>query len=155
MWKLLFYNFRSFILASKMDQRIMFFQSRFVDLLFLICFRLFFKMVDFETPFKIQWDRRWQPKSTKWRHNAWNSKCWYAHNAVFFQTLFSRNHTNPCAVGTSWLFKGHFFYVDWLMFCFRCFLLCFVLNSIFDIFSKNIGKRPAVELSVFWGNRRT
>ena len=26
-----------------------------------------------------------------------------------FQTLFSRNHSNPRAVGTSWLLKRHFF----------------------------------------------
>ena len=78
------------------------------------------------------------------------------------EAWFSRNHSNPCAVGTSWLLKGHLFDVDWLIFCFRCFSLCFVLYNILNtfisfsfFFSKNIGKRPAAELSVFWGKCRS
>ena len=42
-------------------------------------------------------------------------------------TLSSRNHNNPCAVGTSWLLKGHFFDGDWLICCFGCVSLCSVL----------------------------
>ena len=43
MRKPLFYNFRSLILASKTDKQIMFFQSNFLDPLFLIFFELFQK----------------------------------------------------------------------------------------------------------------
>ena len=149
MRKHLFYNFRLLILASKIDQQIMFFKSRFLDLLFLICFILFFKMVDLGTPFKIRWAPKWQPKSTKWRQTVENVRCSYAHNAFLFQTLFSRNHSNPRAVGTSWLLKGHLFDVPWLIVCFRCVSLCFVLYKMVDTFPKNIDKRPAVEMSVF------
>jgi hypothetical protein len=53
---------------------------------------------------------------------------------VFFHTLFSRNHSNLCAVGTSWLLKGHLFDVEWLTFCFRCVSLCFVLYNSFITF---------------------
>ena len=45
---------------------------------------------------------------------------------------------------------------DWLIFCFCCGSLCSVLYNMFiTFFSKSIGKRPTVEPSVFWGNRRT
>ena len=69
-------------------------------------------------------------------------------------TCFSQNHSNPCAVGTSWLLKGHFFDGDWLIFCFCCVSLCSVLYNIFIILlliylSKNIVKHPAVDPFVF------
>ena len=150
MRKRLFYNFRPLILASEIDQTTMFFQSRFLDLLFLIFVRCFSKIVDFGIPFKIRWDPKWQPKSIRWRQNARISKCRYAYFAFLFQSLFSRNHSNPCAVGASWLFKSRFCDVDWLLFCFRCFSLCFVLYNILNTFiQKKLSKRPAVELFVF------
>ena len=55
---------------SKIYQHIMFFQSRFLDLLFLIIFRIVSKIVDFGHPFKIQWGQTWRPKSTKGRQKT-------------------------------------------------------------------------------------
>ena len=82
---------------------------------------------------------RWHPKSTKWRQKVENVRCWYGFFMVFFQTLFSRNHSNPCAVGTSWLLKGHFFDGDWLICCFGCVSLCSVLYNIFiTLFHKTL-----------------
>ena len=133
MRKPIFYNFRPLILASKIDQHFLFFQSRFSDLLFLI----FQKCSILRPPFKIRWDPKWHPNQPKWHPNARKSKCWYAHNAFCFQTLFSRNYSNPRAVGKSWFLKDHFFNVDWLMFCFRCVCLCFVVYNIFNISSVN------------------
>ena len=132
MRKHLLYNFRTLILASTIDQTILFFQSRFLDLFFLICFQIFFKNGKCGDPFKIRWAPKWQPKLTKWRQKVENVRYGYAKNAVLFQTLLSRNHSNPCAVGISWLLKRHFFDVDWLMFCFRCFSSCFVLYNILN-----------------------
>ena len=54
--------------------------------------------------------------------------------APFVQTLFSRNHSNPCAVGTSWLLKRLFFDGDWLTCCFGCVSLCSVLYDILITF---------------------
>ena len=134
----------------------MFFRSRFLDLLFLT-FSNFFQIWSILGPpsksdgiLNGTQINQVAPKCTKF----YVAKLFFA---VFFQTLFSRNHSNPCAVGTSWLLQGHFFdvHVHWLIFCFRCVSLCFVLYNIFDPFSNNLGKRPAVELLVFLGNRRT
>ena len=158
MRKHIFYHFRPFILASKIDKQIMFFQSSFLDLLFLNLFKIFLKNDRFGDPLQNPMGAKMAPKSIKWRQKIEKSKMSGTKHGfvpVFFQTLFSQNPSNPCAVGTSWLLKGHFFNVHWLIVCFRCVSLCFVLYNILIFVSKNIGKRPAVELSVFWGNRRT
>ena len=68
MRKRFIYHFRPPIWASKINQQIMFFPTRFLDLIFLICFRFVSKTVDFGTPFEIQWAPKWDPKSTNWRH---------------------------------------------------------------------------------------
>ena len=65
MRKPLFYHFRPLILASEIDQEIMFFHSRFLDLLFLIFFRFFSKTVDFGTPFEIRWGQKSAPGPRK------------------------------------------------------------------------------------------
>ena len=59
-------------------------------------------------------------------------KSWKAISALgnVFWTLVSRNHSNYRAVGTSWLLKGHLFNGDWLIFCFCCVLLCYVLHDV-------------------------
>ena len=49
---LFFYHFRPPILASKIDKQIMFFPTCFLDLISLICFQHFQKMVDLGTPSK-------------------------------------------------------------------------------------------------------
>ena len=49
-------------------------------------------------------------------------------------TLFSQNHSNPCAVGTSCLLKGHFFdgFVKFSVFvAFRCALFYITFLSLF------------------------
>ena len=67
MRKPLFYNFRPLILASKIDQQILFFQSRFLDLLFLIffCFDLFEKWSILGTPFEVRWGQKSAPGPLK------------------------------------------------------------------------------------------
>ena len=107
MRKPLFCNFGPLILASKIDQQHRAFSKPFLGPPFLIFLKILFKMIDLGIPFKIRWAPKWQPKSTKWLQNVRNSKCSYAQKRVSFQTLFSRNHSNACAVGTSWLLKGH------------------------------------------------
>ena len=52
MRKPLIYSFRPPTLASKINQQIMLFPTRFLDLSFLICFQSFLKMVDLGTPSK-------------------------------------------------------------------------------------------------------
>ena len=113
----------------------MFFQSRFWDLLFLhFGVFFFFKNAWFWDPLRNPMGSKMAPKSTKWRQtsekNVWRMLLW----AVLFQTLFSPNHSNYCAVGTAWLLKGHFFYGDWLILCFCCVSLCSVLYNIFITF---------------------
>ena len=54
-----FYHFWRLILASEIDQEIVFFHSRYSDLLFLIFFVFFSKTVDFGTPFEIRWGQKW------------------------------------------------------------------------------------------------
>ena len=46
------------------------------------------------------------------------------------RSLFSRNHSNYCAVGTSWLLKAHYVNGDLLIGCFFCFSLCHVFYTI-------------------------
>ena len=70
MRKPLFYHFRPIILASQINQKIMFFQSRFLELLFLICFQFCLKNCRIWDPSKIQWAPKWHQKSTKWRPKA-------------------------------------------------------------------------------------
>ena len=53
MRKPLFDHFRPLILALKINQKIMFFQSRFFDLFFFV-FRIVSKMLVLGTPFKIE-----------------------------------------------------------------------------------------------------
>ena len=123
MRKHLLYNLRPRILASRIDLQIFVCQSRFLDLFFLLKKIMF----NFGTPIQNLMGSTMVPKSSKWRQKLENFRCSYAHNAVFFQTLFPRNHNNPRAVGTS--LKGHFFYVDWLanfQFLLRFFVLCFI-----------------------------
>ena len=104
----------------------MFFQSRFLDLLFHIFFNLFQKWSIWGPPSKSDGIQN----GTKIDQVA--PKCWKSHmpDAPLFQTLFSRNHSNPRAVGASWLLKGHLFDGDWLIFCFCCVSLCSVLYNI-------------------------
>ena len=56
----------------------------------------------------------------------------------FVLTLFSRNHSNPRAVGTSWRLKGHLFNGDWLIVCFCCVSSCSVLYDMFITLFQNI-----------------
>ena len=143
MRKHLFYHFRPLILASKSC-----FFKQFLEPPFCYFFQICFKNCRFWDPLQNPMGAQIVPKSTKWRQNAektlWLMLLW----AVLFQTLFSRNNSNPCAVGTSWLLKGLF--VRWrlanCLFLLRLFVLCFIQHL--HHLKKNIGKRPAVELSV-------
>ena len=69
MRKPLFYNFRPLILASKIDQQIMFFLSRFLHLLFLICL-IVFKNGRFGDPLENPMGSKMVPKSAKWCHKS-------------------------------------------------------------------------------------
>jgi hypothetical protein len=82
--KTLFYHFRLLILASKINQQIMFFQSRFLDLVFLIFFDFFQKWSMFE-PLQNPMGSKMAPKSTKWRKNAEKTyaRCSLVSNPVF------------------------------------------------------------------------
>ena len=147
MRKLIFYNFRPLILAPKIDKQIMFVQSRFLDLLFLIVFCLFVfpKMVDLGTPIRNRMGVKMATDISLFQHKSTWFLVW---RSSVSDPLFSRNHNNYCAVGTAWLLKCHFFDRDWPICCFGCVSLCSVLNK------SCIEKHPAVEPSVFWGNRR-
>ena len=113
---------RPLVLASKIDKKkIMFVQNLFLDLLFLI-FSIFVQKWSILQPASKSDGRQNAPKSTKWRQNAKKALWLMLIFGVFFQTLFSRKHSSPCAVGTSWLLKGHFFHGDCLTFCFVAFL---------------------------------
>ena len=68
----LFYNFRPPILASKANQQIMFFPTRFLDLICL--FDFFQKLSIVGPPFKIQWALKWDPKSIIFAENSKSSK---------------------------------------------------------------------------------
>ena len=107
----------------------MFFQSRFLDPFFLICFLIFPK-----------WSILRPPSKSDGIQNGSQNRPMGAQSLKKLNSLeatsrpwFSRNHSDPCAVWTSWLWKGHFFYVDWLNVCFCCVSLCFVLYKVFDI----------------------
>ena len=81
-------------------------------------FRLFFTssstVVDFGTPFKIQW----APKSTQSAERLKNNAC----NSPPSRTpVFSRNHMNYCAVGPQALLKDLFSGVASATFCFYVF----------------------------------
>ena len=80
-------------------------------------------------------------KSTNWRQNNQNSKTGYAHTAFFFvRTQFSRNHTNPRAVGTSLLLKDHF--CRWrlanVLFSLRFFVFVFIKNKSITFLQKTL-----------------
>ena len=106
----------------------MFFPTRFLDLLFLIIFRTCFKNCRFWDPLQnpvgakmaTQIDQV-PPKHPKSRSPGAPRTC----------SLFSGNHGNYYAVGTSWLLKGHLFDGDWLIFCFCCVSLYSVLCNMF------------------------
>ena len=106
-------------------------------------------MIDFGNPFEIRWGPKWHQKSTKWRKKCYNFR---VRHFPFCAPLFSRNHSNPRAVGTSWLLKGHFFDDDWLLFhffygywlivCFCCVSLCSVLYNIFFFQKTSVNAQP-------------
>ena len=54
-------------------------------------------------------------------------------STAFFQTLFSRSHSNYRVVGTSWHLKGHFFDGDWLIAVFVAFF-CALFYTMFILF---------------------
>ena len=84
-------------------------------------------MVDFGTPFKIQWAPKWLQNSTKWHKKVIVSKSGvspFAH-PCFHATIFSYY----CVVGTSWLSKGHLFDGAWLSVCYCCVSLNSVLYN--------------------------
>ena len=118
MRELLFYHFRPPILALKVNQQIMFFQTRFLDLIFLICLRLF-KCSQFWDRFKIQWAPEWHHKSSKCSQYviiSWKMVSLFGALAVplvlscFQKVIFSR--------------------VGWLMFCFCLVFLCAMFYKI-------------------------
>ena len=129
-----FYYLTPLISASRINQKILFFQSRSLDLLFLISSKICFKNGRYWDPHQNPMESKTASKSTKWHWKVENIRWSLGFVQVFFQTMFSRNHTNPRAVGTSWLSKGHFFDVHWLNLCFRCVSLWFVLYHLFNIF---------------------
>ena len=105
-----------------------------MDLLFFIFMSCCSKMVELGTPFKIRWDQTWHP----------NRPCGakmlekdYAGCYLVFKTLFSRNHSNPPAVVTSWRLKGHLFDGDWLISFFYGVSLSSVLYNILITFFQN------------------
>ena len=66
-----FLQFLASILASRINSKILFCSTRFLDLIFSFCFFNFYQnMIDVGTPFKIQWAPTWDPTSTKWRQIA-------------------------------------------------------------------------------------
>ena len=109
----LFYHFRPLFFASKNQSQNHVVSKPFLGPPLLIFSDLFSKSVDLGTPFKIE--------------------CW---RSPLSDPLFSRNHSNYFAVGTSWLLKGHSFDGGWLICCFGCVSLCSVLYNIFIIFYK-------------------
>jgi hypothetical protein len=58
-----FYHFRPPILASKIDEQIMFFRDILLDLIFHHFMWYYAKKCDFWTPFKLQGGPKWRPKS--------------------------------------------------------------------------------------------
>ena len=86
-----FCNFRPLILASKIDKTIMVFQSRFLDLPFLIVFQIYFKNDRFRDTLQDPMGAKKVPKL-----HLFNINHVFFQDAktAVFQTLFSRNHTN-------------------------------------------------------------
>ena len=87
------------------------------------CFHHFSKIVtqshDLGTPFGIQFGSKWRAKTAKWRQTT----------SIFIFTvvprcapLFSRNHSDYCAVGAWGLSKVILFDGDWSIFIFSAFL---------------------------------
>ena len=120
----LFYHFRPLILASKFNHQIMFFQSSFLELLFLIVF-IFFRN-----------GRFWDPHS---KSDGIKNGCKIYHvvemlyNFLFpatasFQTVFSRNHSNYLSLWDIVAFERSFF--RWrlatFLFLLYFFVLCFI-----------------------------
>ena len=108
----------------------MFFQSRFLDLLSLICFRFFSKTIVWGTPSKSDGCQNGAQNRPSGAKNRKTLNCAEAP----FRPWFSRNQSNYCTVGTSWLLKGHLFDGDWLICCFGCVSLCYVLYNMFIIY---------------------
>ena len=103
----------------------------FFGLPFFIFFLIFFKNCRFWDPLRNPMGSKMVPKSSKWCHKSQISS---PMQHLFVKAWFSRNHSNPCAVGTSCFKKHHFFDDDWLLFRFVCFSLCYVLYVIFITF---------------------
>ena len=135
MRKPLFNHFRHLILASKINElKIMFFQSHFLDLLFLICFQFCFKNCRNWDPFKNSVGARMAPKIDQVAPKSW--KAIFALGNISW-TLFSRSYSINRAVGTSWFLKGHLFDGELLIFCLclRFVVLCFI-QHVYHLFHK-------------------
>ena len=108
---------------------------RSLDLLFLFCFLICASnVVDFGTPFKIQWASKSFPKSTP---GAKQLQFFVCTEVLRCAPLFPRSHSNYCAVGTWWFLKGHSFDGDWLILCLVCVSLCSVLYNMLITIFKN------------------
>ena len=82
-------------------------------------------------PFQFFLGRKMVPKSIRFSFGGSKSRRGEAGHET---TLFSQNHSNPCAVGTSCLLKGHFFdgFVKFSVFvAFRCALFYITFLSLF------------------------
>ena len=128
MRKPLFNYFRPLIFASKTNQQTMFFQSRFLDLIFLTLFRFVLNNGRFWDPLENPVGAKMTPK---FHFFQYKSCYFYDDKTVCVLTLFSRNNSNYCAVGAPWLLKGHLFDGEWLICCFGCVYLCSVLYNMF------------------------
>ena len=95
-------------------------------------FEMFFqKLSIFGPPSKFDGVPKLAPKSTKCRQKFENVRCRDGLFRVFVQTLLSRNHSNPCAAGTSWLLKGTFSMEIgklYVFVVFICVLFCMTLH---------------------------
>ena len=89
-----FLQFQASHFSIKFNQQIMFFQSRFLDLL-----SLFFFSEDFVQD---QVGAKMAPKVDQVASKGTNISI---SGSSLFQTLSSRNHNHYCTVGTSWLLK--------------------------------------------------
>jgi hypothetical protein len=116
---------------------------------------MFFKNGRLGYPLQNPMGSKMAPKSTKWRKNVRNSNCGYAYFAFFFfffKPSFHETIVILVPLGFSFLKKvifsieiGYFS----VFVAFLCALFYTTCSSLSIYFSKNIGKRPAVEPSVF------
>ena len=112
------------ILGLIFDYNFMFWGVPFLDTLFSSLFQDDAQSHDSGTPFGTQLEPKWRPETTKWRQTT-SIFCFMV--VPRGAPLFSRNHSNYCAVGTWWRLKGHFFDGDWVIFCVFCVSLWSVL----------------------------